>query len=247
MALAAEESAIDAVRVVLHAGRTLGQGDNEVTGDPVRALIGFVLVDNLGIAGGTSLNLEADLGGLLLDTLSITCGTPVLDGLATTATGVAAHLHLLEHTGGELLLDDTHTMTTAGRTSIDLAVGAACTLTGLANVLALPLKLGGGAIVEVTKGDLDTDLDIVATRLAGVTAEVSVAAEETAEHIEGIVAAATAVLMVLDTLVAVAVVDLTGLGVAQDAVGLGDLDELVMSGGIATESGLVCGQGDGGG
>lgn len=161
----------------------------------------------------------------------------VLDGLAAAAAGVAPHLHLLEHSGGELLLDDAHATAAAGVARLDLAVGAAGALAVLADVLLVPLELGRGAVVEVAEGDLDPYLDVVAAGLTAAAAEVSVAAEEAAEEVKGIMAtaaaAAAAVLVLLDGLVAVAVVDLAGFGVAQNLIGFRDLDELVVRSVIA--------------
>jgi hypothetical protein len=54
-----------------------------------------------------------------------------------------------------------------------------------------------------------------------------------------VAAAAASLLVVLDALVAVSVVDLAGLGVAQDIVSLGNLDELLM--GCFISPGMVSG------
>lgn len=47
VALAAEEDAVDLVRVVFLGGGPFGEGDDEVAGDPVGTLVCLVLVDNL--------------------------------------------------------------------------------------------------------------------------------------------------------------------------------------------------------
>lgn len=63
---------------------------------------------------------------------------------------------------------------------------------------------------------------------------MAVAAEEAAEKVEGVAAAAAALLLaVLETLVAVAVVDGAGLGVGEGFVGFGDLDEFLLGGVVA--------------
>jgi hypothetical protein len=116
----------------------------------------------------------------------------VLDSLAPTATGVTAHLHLLEHARGELLLDDAHTTTGTRAAGFHFAVGAACALALFADVLLVPRELGGGAIVEVAKTDFNTDFDVVAPGFARASTKVAMASEEAAEEIEGVVAAAAA-------------------------------------------------------
>lgn len=153
------------------------------------------------------------------------------DRLAPSTAGIAPHLHLLIHARRKLMLHDANTMALASLARIDLTIRTPCTLTGLANVLLVPDELGRGAVVEVSLGNLDLDLDVVAPRLAGGASKVAVAAEEAAEEVKGVVAAAAApaaVAEVLDALVAGAVVDLAGFGVAEDVVGFGDFDKLLM-------------------
>lgn len=163
--------------------------------------------------------------------------------LASSTTGITAHLHLLIHARRKLVLDDANTMALARLTRIDLTISTACSLTGLADVLLVPDELGGRAVVEVSLGDLDLDLHIMTSGLARASTKVSMAAEETTEEIEGVVAATTssaAVAEVLDAFVAGLVVDLAGFGVAQHIVGVGDFDKLVMGFVIATgKVGLV--------
>lgn len=62
---------------------------------------------------------------------------------------------------------------------------------------------------------------------------MAVAAKEAAEEVEGVAAAASLLLAVLETLVAVAVVDRAGLWVGEGFVGFGDLDEFLLGGVIA--------------
>ena len=114
-----------------------------------------------------------------------------------------------------------------------MLVGGACTLTCFADMLTVPLELGRGTVVEVAERDFHFDLDVVAAGFAGRVAEVTVAAEESAEEVEGVAAAAALLLAVLETLVAVAVVDGAGLGVGEGFVGFGDLDEFLLGGVVA--------------
>lgn len=92
--------------------------------------------------------------------------TLVLDALACAATVVATNLHLLEHAGGKLLLDNSDTVSTANVASLDLSVCAARALASLTDVLLLPLKLGRGAVVEVAQGNFYLDFDVAASGLA---------------------------------------------------------------------------------
>lgn len=146
----------------------------------------------------------------------MTCRTLVPNRLASSATGIAAHLHLLKHARRKLVLDDANTTASASLTRVDLTIGTACSLTGLADVLLFPNELGGRAVVEVSLGDLDLDVYIMTSRLARASTKVSMAAEEATEEVEGVVAAASsaAVAEVLDAFVARLVVDLAGFGVA---------------------------------
>lgn len=71
-----------------------------------------------------------------------------------------------------------------------------------------------------------------------MTAEVAATAKEPAEKVKGVVvAAAAALLSLLQTLVAILIVDLAGLGVDEGFVGFGDFDELVLGSIIASVRG----------
>lgn len=122
-------------------------------------------------------------------------------------------------------------MAIAGATPLDLTILAPRPLTRLADVLLIPCELGGAAIVEVAEGQLDADFNVVPSRLGGGVAVVAVAAEEPREYVEGVVllaATSARASVVLYALVAVAVVDLTGVWVAEDVEGVGDFEELVV-------------------
>lgn len=170
----------------------------------------------------------------------------MLDNLAPATTLVALHLHLLEHTRRQLMLHNPHTVSATSPACIDNPVGGTRALTFLANLLFIPLELGRAPIVEVAQGDSDLDLDVRAAALAGLVAEVPAAAEEAAEEVEGVVVVeAAALLALLETLVAVLVVDLARLGVDQGLVGFGDFDELFFYCVIPTDGSQVFGQQEG--
>ena len=117
----------------------------------------------------------------------------------------------------------------------------------LADLLLVPLELGGGAVVEVAQGDLDAHLDVVAAGLVRRLAKVAVAAKEAAEQVEGVVslaaAAAAALLVLLDAIVAIAVVDLARLGVGEHFVGFGHFDKLFVRSFVAPKRRRLSGHG----
>lgn len=173
----------------------------------------------------------------------------MLDSLAPATAGVATHLHLLEHTGSKLLLDDARAMAITDPAGVNLTVLAASSLTFLTNDLLVPLELGRGTVVKIAKGYLDTDLDVVSSRLTRVSTGMAVSTEESTEKIKGVVStttAAAAIPALLDAVVAVAVIDLAHLSISQHIVGLRDLDELVMGCVVTAGKGLAkvpCGRG----
>ena len=71
-----------------------------------------------------------------------------------------------------------------------------------------------------------------------MVSEVARAAEEAREEVEGIVALARAValLVLLNAIVAVLVVDFACLLNAEDVIGFGDCDELLVGGVVPTET-----------
>lgn len=157
----------------------------------------------------------------------------MLDDLAPAAALIALRLDLLEHARRKLVLRDPHAVPAAVPTRVYDAIGGARAAALLADVLFLPLELGRPAVVEVAQGDADLDLDVGASPHA-VTAEVTASAKEPAEKIKWVMmAAAAALLSLLQTLVAVLIVDFAGLGVDKGFVGLGDFDELVLGGIVA--------------
>lgn len=220
------------LRVIkLQVGFLLRQGDDEITGHIVGAGIGLVLVDNLGVAGSATLNLDSDGRGLAQDAVAVADGALVLDGLAAAAAGVALGLDLLEHAGRQLMLDDADAVAAAVAADVDDAVLGAAAVALLADLLLVPLELGVAAVVEVAQGHADLHLDAVPARLAPLV--VPAPAEEAAEQVEGVMVAA-ALLLLLQALVAVLVVDLARVSVDQGLVGFGDLDESLVGGVIVT-------------
>jgi hypothetical protein len=163
----------------------------------------------------------------------------VLDVLAPTATSIASLLKLLKHSRSELALDNSYTMAATRMTGIDLPICTSSAFAGFTDMLLLPGELGGGAVIKVAEGNFDTDFDIVASGLAGCSSEVAVPAEEAAKEIEGIMATATSssLAALLNTFVAVLVVNFAHFLIAQDIVSFGNLDELIMCCIIATGKG----------
>lgn len=215
VALAAEECAVNAIGVVVSGRSLFSKGHQEVTSNPVGAFVGFVFVRHARVAASATVNLEGHSCWLLLNTGTATGCAELLNGLATATAGVAAHLHLLEHAWGELLLNDANTVTTASLAVINLFIGTACTLTSLADVLPVPVEFSSGAVIEIAERNFDLDLDVVTARLARRVAKVAVTTKESAKHIKGIVTTVTtAIAAILYSLVAVSIVDLSCFGVA---------------------------------
>jgi hypothetical protein len=190
--------------------------------------IGLVLVSGLGAVSHTALDVERDGGGLPDNALAGANWALVLDGLAATAALIALHLHLLEHAWGELMADNLDAVALAGGASVDMAVGGTGTVALLAHMLLIPLEFGRAPVVKVSERNGNLDVGIVAASL--LLAEVATSTEETVEDVEGIVVSATTALLLvlLQTLVAILVVDATAIGVAESFVRLRNLDELVV-------------------
>jgi hypothetical protein len=102
---------------------------------------------------------------------------------------------LLEHARGELVALDPDTMAVARGASLDDAVSGAGAVAVLANMLLIPLKLGGAPVVEVPQRDGNFKVGILAASL--LLAEVATSAEETVEDVEGIVVSAAATLLLV--------------------------------------------------
>lgn len=208
IALAAEEGAVDMVRVVVEVGLLLDERDAQVAGDVVRAGVGLVLVDDGGAAGDAAVDLEGHGGRLAEDAVPAAHGALVLDGLAAPAARVALHLELLEHAGRELVLDDAHAVAAADAAGLDDAVGRPAAVALLADLLLLPLELRVHAVVEVAQRDAHPDLHVAPARLSSLV--VAAPAEEPAEQVERIVVvpSASTWLALFEPLVSVLVVDL---------------------------------------
>lgn len=234
----AEEYAVYVIGVVVLEVRVLlGQGDDEVASDPVGTRVGLVLVHDLGVPRDAARDFERDRGRPADNPIALADGALVLDGLAAAAAGVARGLDLLEHARGQLVLHDAHAVAAAVAARVDDAVGRARAVALLADLLLLPRELGVAAVVEVAQRDAHLDLDVVPPRLPPLV--VSAAAEEPAEQVEGVVVLPAALAALLEPLVAVLVVYLTRFGIDQGFVGLGDLDEFVLGGLIATVRGVL--------
>lgn len=229
-----EEDPIDPVGVLMFQIRLLlGQHHDQVASLVVGARVRLVLVDQPRVPRRATGDVELHGRGIPHDAGAVAHGTPVLDDLAPAAALVALRLDLLEHARRELVLRDPHAVSATVPTRVDDAISRARAAAFLADVLLLPLELGRPAVVEVAQGDADLDLD-VGTAPHAMAAEVTTTAEEPAEKVKWVVmAAAAALLSLLQTLVAVLIVDLAGLGVDKGFVGFGDLDKLVFGSIIA--------------
>jgi len=213
VALSPKEDPVDPVRVVLLEARLLlDDGDVQVPGDPVGALVGLVLVHDARAVGHAPAHLERDGRGLPHHPLAPADLAPVLDGLAPAPAGVALHLDLRDHAGSDLVPHHPGAVAVAAVARVDHAVGRPGALALVADLLLLPLELGRPAVVKVAQRDADLDLDVGAAALARL-AKVPAPAKESGKEVEGVMVPSAALLALLEALVPVLVVDLAGLGV----------------------------------
>ena len=183
--------------------------------------------------------------GLAHDAGPAADGTRVCDGFPLSATLVALDLHLLEQSGRKLLSLDTNTPAIARIAGVYVAVFAPRALARRANSLLLDFEIGDASVVEVAEGDRNAEFHVGTVALAAAV-EVAASAEEAAEEVEGVVvlAGGATLLVLLYAFVAILVVDAAGFFVDEDLVGLGDGDEFLVGGVVAT--GGVSGGDEGG-
>lgn len=229
-----EEDPINPVGVLMLQIRLLlRQHDDQVASLVVGARVRLVLVDQPRVPRCATGDVELHGRGVPHDAGAVAHRTPVLDNLAPAAALVALRLDLLEHARRKLVLRDAHTVSSTVPTGVNDAVSRAGAAALLADMLFLPLELGRPAVVEVAQGDADLHLDVGAAPHA-MAAEVTASAEEPAEEVKRIVVtAAASLLSLLQTLVAILVVDLAGLRIDEGFVGFGDFDKLVLGGIVA--------------
>lgn len=223
--------------------------DKEVVLPALEARVGLLVDDNDNIAWNgvgclIGLFLECDLLAilhslvdadledlaLLVDLLAVALLAAVLgvDDLTLTLALGAGLLHLLNH-GAELAEDDLDTLTIASATCLDSTFLATATLALFAENVLLEGKLGDLADVELLERYLDTVYKILA--LAGAagtsasTTEESTASatEELREEILGVHAATHSLLV--KTLLAESVIEITLFGIREDFVCCGDVLE----------------------
>ena len=91
-----------------------------------------------------------------------------------------------------------------------------------------------GSVVEIAKGNCDSDFHVGTSALTGLT-EVTAAAEEARAEIEGVASMTVASFLVLfEAFMAVLVVDFACLGFGKGFVGFGDFDEFLLGGLVST-------------
>jgi hypothetical protein len=165
----------------------------------------------------------------------------LLDHLTLAAALVTVLLYLLEHARRELMSSYDDAASSAYIASLHVSVFATRALACRANGLFLHRELRRSTIVEVAQRNGDPDLHVRTMSLTTLLTKVTAAAEEAREEVEGVVllARTAAFSVLLDAVVAVLVVDLAGLFVDEDLVGVGYRDELLRSFIVATGSVLV--------
>jgi hypothetical protein len=231
IALATEESAICAIVLFFSCAQYRIFFDNlhdEVSSNVIRALVCFVFVIDPCAFGHAFFNVDGE-GLDFSDVTGSTAGLAfVLDGCAFAAAVIALHLHLLEDTRSELCLLDNHTVALALVASFGFAVFRAGALAFGTDGLFFQLNLVFGAVVEIAKGNCDTHFHVGTSALAGLT-EVTAAAEEAREEIEGVASVTvTSFLVLFEAFVAVLIVDFACFGLGEGFVGFGDFDEFLL-------------------
>lgn len=236
-AFAAEEGAVGAVGVFgAELGFFLAQDNDQVSGDPVRALVRLVLVCEALPFRHPFFHAQDVRGRLPHHPAAATHLARPPDRLALAPTLVAPHLHLLEDPRRKHVLLHHHAAAPAFAARIYLPVRAARALALLAYLLLLNLELVLGACVEIPQWHRHANFHVRSAALATAMARVATAAEEAAEKVERVVRAAGAVtlLVLLEAFVAVLVVDFAGFADGEGVVGFGDLDEFLGGGVVAT-------------
>src|SRR5690242_14359684 len=241
-ASAAEEGAISAFMVLFAECRVhLYEVHDQVSSDIIWTLIGFVLICDPYALGHALLDVQL-MGFRFADyPAAVTDGTRVFNCLALAMAGVALHLYLLEESWSKLLPPDHSTASTTSTACLYVAVCRSRTFTCRANRLLFDRKFSLAPIVEVTQGNSDTNFHIGAPSFSALVSKMTRTTEEAREEVEGVVAltGAVALLVLFDALVAILIVDLACLYDAEDIVGFGDCDELLVGRIIPTELGLV--------
>jgi hypothetical protein len=216
-ALPTEEGTIQLIRVVIPSRFLLHQGNDKIASNVVGARIGFVLINNSRVARGSAVNLERDGDGLAHDSVAAADGTLVLNGLSTAATLVTLGLDLLVHAGSQLVLDDSDSVAATVSARLNNTIGRSSAVTFLADLLLLPLELGLATVIKVAQGNANLDLNVVAARLSPLV--VAASTEEAAEQVKGVVVASASLLPLLQSLMAILVINLSRLGIDESFVG----------------------------
>jgi hypothetical protein len=112
--------------------------------------------------------------------------TFVLDSLTLASTRLALNLHLLVNSGGQHMFLNMDAMSITGGARIHLPIGTAWSLTVLTDLLLFQLEFCAVAIVEISKGNTDSDLHIRPTSLTWLVTEMPTTAEESWERVERI-------------------------------------------------------------
>jgi hypothetical protein len=96
-------------------------------------------------------------------------------------------LHLLEYPWRKHVLLDNHTMPATLSTDIHKLIARAGAIALVADLLLLKLELRLVPVVEILQGNVDPHFHVRAATLPTPVSEVSAAAEEAGEEVEGVV------------------------------------------------------------
>jgi hypothetical protein len=168
--------------------------------------------------------------------VSSTNRTRTLHRLSLPRTSRALHLYLLKYAWRDVVTLYPDTVATALLARLHNPIFRSRPLARRTNSLFLYCEFALNSVVEIPKGELDSGLFVRAPSYTLSMSKVSAPSEEATEQIEGIVvtsAASASLLMLLQTLMAVLVVDAAGFGRGEGVVGFCYLDEFVMGGLVA--------------
>mmetsp|Transcript_3613 Transcript_3613/g.15856 ORF Transcript_3613/g.15856 Transcript_3613/m.15856 type:complete len:322 (+) Transcript_3613:2748-3713(+) len=209
--------------------------EDDVARDGAGSLVGLTLEDDLLIVHHALLDVHLQDLFLLHHLLAVALPALVLlaDDLSGAAALVAHRLHLLNHARGDLPDHNANAAALAGAAMTRRAALATLAVALGAQHVLRQAQLLGHAVVQILQRHLQAVHDVLALPLALAAGAAAAAGAEgvTAEHglenVEGAAAAAAAHAALLQALLAVLVVDLPLLGIAEHLVRRGDLLELL--------------------
>eukprot|EP01137_Pigoraptor_chileana_P031894 Opistho-2@20426 len=189
----------------------------QVAGSDIRALVALALEGNLLAVGHATLDRECDNVAALLDLLSLAEWALAADNLALAAALGALRLHLLHKSWRDLVGGDLDAPATA-LVARDNVIRTPCTGAPAlgAEYLTICLNRQRLSEVEILESDFDLKMDVRSLALLLLLT----AAKKVAKHAAEGVHAATSILLLLESVLAVLVVYPTLLLIGKHLIGL---------------------------